>query len=171
MSQVLVLVAKMKKKHKKKTDRLVAVVAFIRSGCQVASQGRPLPAPPPRGLQPLKPSEAPQADDTQTWPHLSATVIPSRAEKRPTAAGERRHAEVRFRVRRPQVPTLQLRLFPEVVKALEAPRVLECQLVAKVPEEEGHEDDEESDGSQKAQHLWRDWDRANSGWRKLLALL
>lgn len=54
------------------------------------------------------------------------------------------------------MPTLQLRLFPEVVKALKAARVLECQLVAKVPEEEGHEDDEESDGSQKAQHLWRD---------------
>lgn len=69
------------------------------------------------------------------------------------------------------VPTLQLGLFPEVVKALKAARVLECQLVAKVPEEEGHEDDEESDGSQKAQHLWRDWDRADLGYRKLFALL
>lgn len=53
-------------------------------------------------------------------------------------------------------PTLQLRLLPEVIKALEAPRVLQCQLVAKVPEDERHEDDEESDGGQKAQHLWRD---------------
>lgn len=55
-------------------------------------------------------------------------------------------------------PTLQLRFLPEVIKALEAARVLQCQLVAKVPEEECHEDDEESNGGQKAQHLWRDWD-------------
>lgn len=55
-------------------------------------------------------------------------------------------------------PTLQLRLLPEVIEALEAPRVLQCQLVAKVPEEERHEDDEKSDGGQKAQHLWRDWE-------------
>lgn len=53
-------------------------------------------------------------------------------------------------------PTLQLGLFPEVIEALEAPRVLQRQLVAKVPEEERHEDDEEADGGQKAQHLWRD---------------
>lgn len=53
--------------------------------------------------------------------------------------------------------TLQLGFLPEVIKALKAPWVLECQLVVEVPEQEGHENDEESDGSQKPQHLWRDW--------------
>lgn len=57
---------------------------------------------------------------------------------------------------KPAAFTLQLGLFPEVIEALEAPRVLQRQLVAKVPEKERHEDDEESDGGQKAQHLWRD---------------
>lgn len=52
--------------------------------------------------------------------------------------------------------TRQLGLFPEVVKALEAPWVFQSQLVIKVPEEQGHEDDEESDGSQEPQHLRRD---------------
>lgn len=51
--------------------------------------------------------------------------------------------------------TLQLGVFPEVIKALKAPRVLEGQLVVEEPEEESHEDDEERDGCQKPQHLWR----------------
>lgn len=53
--------------------------------------------------------------------------------------------------------TRWLRLFPAVIKALKAPWVLQSQLVVQVPEQQGHEDDEESNGSQKAQHLWRDW--------------
>lgn len=53
--------------------------------------------------------------------------------------------------------TWWLGLFPEVIKALKAPWVLQSQLVIKVPEQQGHEDDEESNGSQKPQHLRRDW--------------
>lgn len=44
--------------------QIVAVVAFVGSGYQVVSQGRQFPTQAPRGLQPLKPSEALQADDT-----------------------------------------------------------------------------------------------------------
>lgn len=58
--------------------------------------------------------------------------------------------------------TLQLVLFPQVIEALKAPRVLESQLVVEVPEQEGHEDDEESDGRQEAQHLWRDWEEEHT---------
>lgn len=53
--------------------------------------------------------------------------------------------------------TWRLSLFPEVIEALKAPWVLQSQLVIKVPEQQGHEDDEESNGSQKPQHLRRDW--------------
>lgn len=52
--------------------------------------------------------------------------------------------------------TWQFGLFPEVIKALKAPWVFKSQLVVEVPEEQGHEDDEEPDGSQKPQHLRRD---------------
>lgn len=56
------------------------------------------------------------------------------------------------------LPTLQLCAFPEVIKALKAPQVFKRKLVVEVPKEKGHEDDEESDGGQKPQHLWRNWD-------------
>lgn len=61
--------------------------------------------------------------------------------------------------------TRQLGLFPEVLKALKAPWAFQSQLVIKVPEEQGHEDDEESDGGQKPQHLRRDWNTEGTGSR------
>lgn len=54
--------------------------------------------------------------------------------------------------------TLRLVFLPEVIEALKARWALQSQLAVEVPEQEGDEDDEESDGGQKPQHLWRDWD-------------